>query len=196
MLFRRRSPAVFSERLRVMLWPRRSVWRSAKYYGKRALRLNASPHSIAVGIAAGVFVSFLPFLGFHFVLAAGMAWFLAGNVVASAIGTTFGNPLTYPLIWGGTYEAGELILEGMHLNAAAPLSLGELLQHLDFSQLWGPILEPMAVGAIPLGLFFAVMSYALTYRAAAIFRERRLRRLASIRAQRSESAGTGASIRQ
>ena len=51
-----------------------------------------------MGVSAGVFISFLPIPGFHFLLAALVAWCLAGNVVASALGTAFGNPLTFPVI--------------------------------------------------------------------------------------------------
>ena len=34
------------------------------------LRLRASPHAIAAGVAAGVFASFIPFLGLHIIIAA------------------------------------------------------------------------------------------------------------------------------
>ena len=56
MLFGRKVPAGLAERVRTSLWPRRSFWRSGKYFAKRALRLSASPHAIASGVAAGVFV--------------------------------------------------------------------------------------------------------------------------------------------
>ena len=73
MLFRRRKKADLLERARTFFWPRRSFLRSAQYFIKRVLRLSATPHAIAAGVAAGVFASFTPFLGFHFVIAAGLA---------------------------------------------------------------------------------------------------------------------------
>ena len=77
MLFRRREPEGVWERFRTALWPRRSFTRSVQYLVKRVLRLTATPHAIAAGVAAGVFASWMPFLGFHFVIAAALAFVLA-----------------------------------------------------------------------------------------------------------------------
>ncbi|MBY8918631.1 DUF2062 domain-containing protein [Nitratireductor sp. L1-7-SE] len=178
MLFRRRKPADLWERARTMVWPRRSFWRSAQYFVKRALRLTATPHAIAAGIAAGVFASFTPFMGFHFFIAAGLAWCIGGNLVASAIGTAVGNPLTFPFIWGATLETGRLILYGRELSHGAPIHLGKMLRHLEFSQLWEPVIKPMSVGALPLGIFFALVFYFVTRWATFTFREQRRKRLA------------------
>ena len=51
---------------------------------------------IAIGFAAGVFVSFTPLFGLHIVLGAALAWLVRGNIVASLIGTLAGNPVTTP----------------------------------------------------------------------------------------------------
>ncbi len=179
MLFKRRTPIEFWERFRIWFWPRRSFWRSAKYFAKRVLRLRATPHAIAAGVASGVFISFLPIPGFHVVLAAVVAWCFAANVVASAIGTAFGNPLTFPLIWGTTYELGHLILNGGSTVREAPPRLGALLRNLELSQLWEPLLKPMTIGAIPLGLLFGLVTYFLTRWTVAAFHARRQARLAA-----------------
>src|SRR5690606_27489557 len=97
MLFRRREAESFLERLRVHLWPRRSWSRSTRYVVHRVRRLSATPHAVALGFAAGVFVSATPFIGFHMVLAALTAWIIGGSIVAAILGTFVGNPLTYPL---------------------------------------------------------------------------------------------------
>ena len=49
MLFRRRNRPTRIERLRVAVWPRNSWARSTRYFGKRVLRLTATPHAIALG---------------------------------------------------------------------------------------------------------------------------------------------------
>lgn len=173
MLFRRRIPADLKERLRTWFWPRRSFARSAKYFSKRVLRLRATPHAVATGVAVGVFVTFLPIPGFHILLAALVTWAIAGNVVASALGTALGNPLTFPAIWGATYELGYMILYGAQAGAGERPHLARLLQDLDLSQLWRPLLFPMAIGALPLGLLFAAAFYGLTYWAVRGYRQRR-----------------------
>ncbi len=152
------------------------------------LRLSATPNAIATGVAAGVFVSFLPLPGFHFILAALVAWIFAGNIIASALGTAFGNPLTFPLIWGGTYELGRLILHGRAIDGIEPLQVGTALRHLDFAQIWDPLLKPMSVGAIPLGLAFGAIFYIATRWSVIGFQERRRSLLAERRVQAERKA--------
>lgn len=178
MLFKRRNPADFRERLRLALWPRRSFRRSARYFAKRVLRLRATPHAIAAGVAAGVFASFFP-LGIHLVVALATSWLIAGNLVAASLGTAFGNPLTIPVIWGATYEVGYLILHGGDAGAIHPSNIGSMIDAIGIAALWAPLLEPMIIGALPLGLVFATAAYALTRWTVGTFQHRRAVRLAA-----------------
>jgi len=177
MLFKRRKQADFRERVRIALWPRRSFKRSAHYLTKRVLRLRASPHAVATGVAAGVFASFFP-VGIHLILALALAWLLAGNMVAAAIGTAIGNPLTLPFMWGATYEVGHTILHRGEPAAIQPASIGSLIDEVGVTALWKPLLEPMIVGAVPLGLLFAGAAYGATRWGVGAFHARRHARLA------------------
>jgi len=51
-------------------------------------------------------VSFTPFLGLHFLLAALLAWLIGANILTSAMGTAIGNPWTFPVILPVTYYVG------------------------------------------------------------------------------------------
>lgn len=183
MIFRRRTPADGWERARTFLWPRRSFARSAQYFQKRVLRLSATPHAVAAGVASGVFASFLPFMGLHFVIAAVVAFIIRGNMLASALGTAIGNPLTFPFIWGASYQLGRFFLYGTHPREIEPLHLGKALWNLEFAQLWNPLLKPMTAGGVPLGLLFGLVFYIVTRWATAAFQERRRRRLLSRQAR-------------
>lgn len=177
MLFRQRQPAGYMERMRTAMWPRRSFGRSLRYYAKRVLRVKAAPHAVAGGVAMGVFAGFLPFIGFQFLLAAALAWLSRTNILAALVGTIVSNPLTYPLIVVGTLELGQFLL-GQH---AADYDVGEIadsLLTLDLTRLWLPLIKPMLVGAIPLGLLFSVLFYGLTRWMIAVFHRQRRRRLA------------------
>jgi len=187
MLFKRRNEAGLRERLRVWAWPRVSWRRSWAYYIKRALRLSATPHAVAAGVAAGAFASFTPFVGFHFLIAFLLAYVIRGNLVAGAIGTAVGNPLTFPFIWAGTLQVGELMLPGE--SQAAPRRLGEHLVEKSFEQLW-PLIKPMALGGIPLGLAAAAVSYLLVYKTVVAYRAARRQRLSGLngRQRRPERA--------
>lgn len=174
MLFRRRNRPTRLERVRVAVWPRHSWVRSTRYYGKRVLRLTATPHAIALGFAAGAFASFTPLIGFHFLIALGVAYLLGGNLIASALGTSVGNPLTFPLIWASTFKIGSWILPGR--QAPPPHEIHAQFQERLLSKSLDvllPMLKPMFVGAIPLGLTTGIISYVIVYKSVELYQTRR-----------------------
>jgi uncharacterized protein (DUF2062 family) len=91
-------------------WPRGGWTRAATYVKHRLNRLPDPPHRIARGIMAGVFTVFTPFYGLHFLIAAGLALLLRGNVVAALLGTFVGNPLTYVPIGVISLQTGHALL--------------------------------------------------------------------------------------
>lgn len=185
MLFRRREAESFLERMRVHLWPRRSWTRSSRYVVYRLRRLSDTPHAVAFGFAIGVFTAVTPFLGTHMVMAALLAWVIGGSVVAALLGTFVGNPLTYPLFWYSTYEVGNLMLRGEVSERSIDLSGGIFQKSLE--QLW-PILKPMTLGSIPVGLTLAALSYVLVKPMVQAYKHRRRREL-QLRSE-SEALGT------
>lgn len=191
MLFRRREPAGIREKLEGLFWPRKGFIRPFRYFRMRILRLTASPHAVAAGVAAGVASSFTPFIGFHFFISFAIAYLLAGNMIAAALGTAFGNPLTFPLIWASTWEVGHFLLGGDG-RAREHLDLAGLFHTFDLAQLWGPVLEPMLVGALPLGIGFALAVYAITHYGVKRFQARRRARLAARARSRLLDAVEGA----
>jgi uncharacterized protein (DUF2062 family) len=170
-----------------------------QYFSKRILRLKATPHAVAAGVAAGVFASFFP-LGLHFVMAAIVCWLIAGNLVAALLGAAVGgNPLTVPILWGASWETGKLIL---HRHVAAhgpPAHLSTMLHDMSFHELWGPVLKPLAIGAVPLGLVCGLIFYGITRWAMVVFHEQRRRRLAEKAARQSaladKAGGAGSATR-
>jgi uncharacterized protein (DUF2062 family) len=174
MLFRRREAESLWERMRVHVWPRRSWSRSSRYVVYRLRRLSDSPHAVALGFAIGVFTAATPFLGTHIVVAMVLAWFIGGSVVASVLGTFIGNPITYPLLWYTTYEVGNLMLRGKLDEKTVDLSGGIFQKSIE--QLW-PILKPMTLGSIPVGLALAALSYVLVKPMVDAYKHRRRRAL-------------------
>ncbi|WP_275789985.1 DUF2062 domain-containing protein [Pararhizobium gei] len=139
----------------------------------RVMRLSASPHAIATGVAAGAASSATPFIGFHIVIALALAYLLSGNLVAAGIATALANPLTIPLILTAIYEVGTAIL-GVHDSAglSGDKILG-MLRHLELAELWQPLLKPMLIGALPVSLASAVIFYIAAFWAARLFQSRR-----------------------
>jgi uncharacterized protein len=174
MLFKRRESESFLERVRVHVWPRRSWNRSSRYVVYRLRRLSDTPHAVALGFAAGAFTAATPFLGTHMVMAVLLSWVIGGSVVAALLGTFVGNPLTYPFIWYSTYAVGNLMLGGKTPKGAIDLSGGIFQSSLH--QLW-PILKPMTLGCLPVGLALAALSYVLVRPMVEAYKHRRRRQL-------------------
>ncbi|MDH4415538.1 MAG: DUF2062 domain-containing protein [Rhizobium sp.] len=193
MLFRRRQPISRLTKLRELFWPRRGFIRSFQYLSKRILRLSATPHAIAAGVVAGVVSSWTPFIGLHFLLAFAIAYLVAGNMVAAALGTAFGNPLTFPFIWATTWEVGHRLI-----GNGAPVEGNVNLEHkfsvAAIESMWQPILKPMLVGAIPLAVVSGVIIYCVLYLAVSKFQARRRERLAERARARLADALQGSSV--
>lgn len=189
MLFGRRETPSFRERLRVFFLPRRNYARSFRYFGKRIMRLSASPHAVAAGVAAGAAASCTPFIGFHFLLGFVIAFVARGNMLAAALGTAIGNPLTFPVIWLATYEIGRFIIGLWEPGPTSrvPLDIAGIM-----ASGWDGVLTvvgPMIVGAIPLGTFVALSLYLLTRWGVASYQKGRNERLAARRTEQLQGAG-------
>lgn len=165
-----------------MIWPRRGLRRAWTYIWHRVTRISATPHVIAIGFAAGAFASFTPFVGFHFIVGGILALIVRGSVLASALGTSVGNPLTFPFIWYATYNLGGYLLGYAHrgdISITFPEGMA-LMLFTDPAGFWqifwdalGPLIIPMLVGSLPLGLTVAVISYLLVRPAVTGYQSRR-----------------------
>lgn len=93
-----------------LVWPRGGWARAFHYVKHRMRRLPDSPERIARGVWAGVFVTFSPLFGMHFVLAVLLARLMKGNMLASLMATFVGNPLTFVFIALASLKSGHLIL--------------------------------------------------------------------------------------
>jgi uncharacterized protein (DUF2062 family) len=157
MLFKRRNPLSFRKKLRLAVWPANGWKRSARYISKRVMRLSGSPHAIAAGFAAGVFASFTPFIGFHFILSFVVAFLIGGNMLAAAFGTALGNPLTFPAIWVSTYKIGNFVLGVEHADVHAD-TISASLTTQSLGSIF-PLLQSMTIGSVPLGIGFGLAAY-------------------------------------
>ncbi|MEM9639184.1 MAG: DUF2062 domain-containing protein [Pseudomonadota bacterium] len=192
MVFKRRDPKSWPRAVAEFLWPRGGWARAFHYVKHRMRRLPDSPERIARGIWAGVFAAFTPFYGFHFFIAAGLAFVMRGNVLASLMGTFFGNPLTYVPIGvtalsTGHWLLGDHIDERMHrsfvgkfADAAADLKDNFLAIFTDATADWtrlsvfyDEIFFPYLVGGILPGIFFGTLCYYLAVPVIRVYQKRR-----------------------
>ena len=208
-MFKRRKPRSYSQIATEMVYPRGGWLRASQYVLHRVRLLPDQPHRIGRGVAAGVFVSFTPLHGFHFLIAAGIAWVLGGNILAALLATFVGNPITFPFIAYAATWLGRVIL-GDHGTLSPKMIFGEFADAT--AQLWhnlgaifGPetarwdhlgsffsdIFLPYLVGGVILGTIAGIIAHYMTVPVIRAYHRRRARKLAE-RIEKIRSAGLAA----
>lgn len=214
MVFRRKTPLGWWAWLREGFWPRAGWWRAIEYIKHRLRRLPDTPEKIGRGIWAGVFASFTPLFGLHFILAAVLAKLMRGNVLAALIGTFFGNPLTFVPIGLVSIELGYFLLGSrpeagllQTMPEAFSAAAGDLWHNLravfgpeqadwaGLAEFWDEVFLPYLVGGILPGVLASTVCYALTVQLARAHQARRKRRLGEKLAALQKKAARGPDLR-
>lgn len=201
-MFRRRDPRSYSRAARETLWPRGGWSRAVTYMKHRLRRLPDPPEVIARGVAAGIFASFTPFYGLHFIVAAVLAKAVRGNLIAALLGTFFANPLTYlPIVYASLTTGHFLLARGglAPLDAEGPRSIfgrfSDAGRDLWFNftaiftdasprwdglaAFWDAVFLPYLVGCILPGLACAIAGYWLCLPAIAAYQKARRSKVAA-----------------
>ena len=143
-----------------------------------------------MGISAGVFASFTPFYGLHFIIAIIIAKLLRGNILAALSGTFFGNPLTYVPIGIISLNMGHFIMgtnqpaseQTIEIFIGAWDDFGDNLVALFVNEptTWersvvflNKVFTPYLVGCIVPGLLVSLLSYYLCFPLILAFKNRR-----------------------
>ncbi|MEM7170615.1 MAG: DUF2062 domain-containing protein [Pseudomonadota bacterium] len=185
------------KKIGLLLWPSGGWRRQAAYLGHRLRRLPGTPTKIAMGFACGAAVSFTPFVGLHFIMAAALAYPMRANIIASAVGTAVGNPWTFPFIWILIYRTGAWMMGVDHATALPDdISLAYLWDHL-----WD-VFVPAVVGGVPWAIvawFLAFFPVKLLVEKYQRNRRNKMRRLArqhrmKARLEVGEGKGTDAKV--
>lgn len=180
MVFKRRDPRSWTRIAADFFYPRRGWRRATSYVLHRLRRLPDSPHSIARGVAAGMFCNFPPLFGVQMLSAALLAWVFRGNVLAAVLATFVSNPVTTPLIALMSLELGHWML-----GTQAGLDMGMVVEAFTAAgtEIWSnlialftheptrwyrlkgfflAILLPYTLGSIVPGIVASVATYYLS----------------------------------
>ena len=147
------------------------------------LHQNASPHSIAYGLALGIFIGFLPIMGVQMAVVLFFSLFFRGaNKPAAVVGVWISNPLTVLPIYAFNYLVGILLYP-----VAVPLTYeamkealfhifelpGPWQQTLAFLNLGADIFIPMFLGGGIIGVVAMIPTYYFTKKAITRIRRKR-----------------------
>tara|TARA_X000000368_G_scaffold396164_1_gene364217 strand:- start:193 stop:786 length:594 start_codon:yes stop_codon:yes gene_type:complete len=172
MVFKRKNKQTTLKYLKSLFFPEGGWRRAIEYLSHRIKRLPDSPHKIALGLSFGVFASFSPLFGFHFLLGAVFAYLFNANVFASIIGTFFANPITFPFIAAISVRTGSFILDQFSIvdndmnKADTWVSDSELRSLGIFEKFLVEVyfdkFIPYAVGGVICGIITAFFIYILS----------------------------------
>jgi uncharacterized protein (DUF2062 family) len=127
-----RNSGAFRKRRHRLSWGRRRRILLLEFLGR-----EDPPEHVAAAIAMGVALGFSPFLGFHLVLALGLATILKVNRLDAALGTFVGNPWTFPPVFALGYRLGRLLLHQDPFRTP-PMNWKALL-HSDITWIFHPV---------------------------------------------------------
>ena len=180
-MFKRRERRSIFRFFYEVIFSLKGISRAIGYVGIRLKRIPDTPHKISLGMSCGIFASFTPLFGLHFLIAGLLSYVLRANVLASLIGTFIGNPITFPIITVFNLKLGEWILgsneyssgdggkifEGfldfiflIYKSLFTEGSIGENSVPRMNEFLYG-VFIPYSLGGLILGISVAIISYFL-----------------------------------
>ena len=180
-MFKRRERRSIFRFFYEVIFSLKGISRAIEYVGIRLKRIPDTPHKISLGMSCGIFASFTPLYGLHFLIAGLLSYVLRANVLASLIGTFIGNPITFPIITVFNLKLGEWVLgsneyssgdggkifEGfldfiflIYKSLFTEGSIGENSVPRMNEFLYG-VFIPYSLGGLILGISVAIISYFL-----------------------------------
>ena len=123
------------------------------------LHTDDTPPRAALAFAIGVFIAWTPALGFHTLLALGIAFLFGLNRVAVLAGTFVNNPWTFVPIYTTAAWLGSLLTGS---KVGLPRLEGKTWSHFfDFLAQCRPWIVPLTMGTLVLGAACALISFPI-----------------------------------
>ncbi|HEX3818510.1 MAG TPA: DUF2062 domain-containing protein [Chthoniobacterales bacterium] len=139
------------------LWQRFCHWLAGLHL--RVVTLQDTPHSIALGLAIGVFFGFTPLWSLKTLLSIGVAWLLGGNKIAAAISVQVHDLILpfMPAIYLWEYKLGYWAMHG-HLPRRIGFHLLALREYVHW-EMFFTVGRPLLLGSFIIGLPSAAAAY-------------------------------------
>ena len=192
-MFKRRERRSIFRFFYEVIFSFKGISRAIEYISIRLKRIPDTPHKISLGMSCGIFASFTPLFGLHFLIAGLLSYLLRANVLASLIGTFVGNPITFPIITVFNLKLGEWILGSSEYSSGDG---GKIFEgFLDFifliyksfftegsigennvprmNEFLNGVFIPYSLGGLILGIFIALISYFLLRPLVATYQKKR-----------------------
>ena len=122
----------------------------------RVKKLKGDPTYVAKGMAIGVFIGVTPTIPFHTAIAIALAFIFKASKPAAIVGVWFGNPVTIPLFYFGSYKVGALLFR---LDISADLKGLPISEILEMG---AEVTIAIMCGGIIIGIPFGIAAFFIT----------------------------------
>ena len=164
-------------RSRFISWRWLRFKRRLRFHYLNILRTDGTPHRIALGVAVGTLVGFLPIVPFQTITSFILCLLVRGSFVASLPTVQITNPVTIPFFYYLFFKLGQLVSPYGHSGEFPGI---QEIMDMGMSLLWEKFSDAflaMMVGGLVLGLFFGPVAYWFVRRNLASLRKREYRRI-------------------
>lgn len=151
------------------LWSR--LKRFVRFWYLRLVRIQATPHNIALGLSAGVFVGLLPVLPFQTVLGIALAFAVRGSKIAAALGTWVTNPANWLPFYLLCYKIGKAVVP----FDIPPFRPSEL-EMTEMLQVGWKFFAAMMAGGLIMAVPGSIIAYFVGKKFIAVYQARRVAR--------------------
>ncbi len=141
-------------------WTRFRRWLGGLH--KRVLTIEATPHSIALGLAIGIFFGFTPLWSLKTLLSIALAWLFGGNKIAAAISVQVHDLILpfMPAIYLWEYKFGFWSLHG-HMPRRINFRTLALRDYVHWD-IFFSVGRPLLIGSLIIALPSALAVYCIT----------------------------------
>ena len=140
--------------------------------------LDDTPHKIALGLALGIFIGFVPVMGIQMGVVLPFALLFRGNKVAAVTGVWITNPVTVVPIYFVNYLVGLWFTPYKHLTWD---NFADKFSNIDtstFLKLGAELLVPLFVGGAVIGVVTGIPTYFVSKWLVIRYRAKRAKRKA------------------
>jgi uncharacterized protein (DUF2062 family) len=138
------------------LWQRFRHWLSGVHL--HLMAIEDTPHSIALGLAIGIFFGFTPLVTLKTLLSIAVAWIFGGNKIAAAVSVSLHDLLLpfMPAIYLWEYKLGFWVMHG-HLPARISFRALAFWDYVHWRTL--RLVGPTFIGSLIVGIPSAALVY-------------------------------------
>lgn len=147
------------------------------FFMYRVFSLDDTPHRIALGVACGIFLTWLPCIGLQMIGTVALATLLRGNKIVGLPFVWISNPLTIVPIYAPNYVLGAWIMgrtpgDGWKTLSAIPEGAGWWGRVTAWFANMTPIFWELWIGSFVVATVLAILSYFIIRRLTVTYRKK------------------------